>query len=69
MTGVKSFIVQGPGQCVQIGRNLDIWASLGYFLLNKFSNTQAVFNTWFVGDNLRFQKWFDVNVLAFPIKL
>ena len=29
-------------QCDQIGRNFDIWTALGYFLLNKFSNAQAV---------------------------
>ena len=28
--------------CYQIGRNLDIRATLGYFLPNKFSQTQAV---------------------------
>jgi hypothetical protein len=29
-------------QCDQIGQNLDIRATLGYFLPNKFSQTQAV---------------------------
>jgi hypothetical protein len=29
-------------QCGQIGRNFDIWATLGYFLLNKFLTTQVV---------------------------
>jgi hypothetical protein len=32
----------GYDQCDQIGQNFDIWATLGYFLLNKFSNTKAV---------------------------
>jgi hypothetical protein len=41
---------------------ISTWATLGYFLPN-FSNTQAIQHKVC----LRFQKWFDVNVLGFQI--
>jgi hypothetical protein len=33
---------QALNQCDQIGRNFDIWATLGNFLFNTFSHTQVV---------------------------
>ncbi len=82
ITAVKCFIVQAPGKRKQtkkfqsIGTGVTrlgeistfglLQATLGYFLPHKFQNTQAV---WFVADILRFQKWFDVDVLGFQIKL
>jgi len=49
--------------------NFDIWTVLGYFSLNKFSNTQAVSAHFVANKYLRFQKWFDVDVLGFQIML
>ncbi len=48
-------------QCDQIGRYFSIWATLGYFLLNKFLPKQT---SRFVVI-IRFQTWFDVDILAF----
>jgi len=42
--------VESLDQCDQIGGNFDSWANLGYFLHNKFSNTNKQFQRWFVGD-------------------
>jgi hypothetical protein len=44
ITGKKSKkkVLINPSQCDQIGQNLAIWATLGYFLLNQFSPKQAV---------------------------
>ncbi len=56
-------------QCDQIGRNLDILATLGYNLHKQIFKCTSRFITWFVVDILRFQKWFDVDVLGFQIKL
>ncbi len=56
-------------QCDQIWRNLAIWPTLGYFLLNLFFTLTNRFHTLFVVGILRFQMWFDVDVLNFQIKL
>jgi len=56
-------------QCDQIGRNVTILASLGYFLRNQFFTQTSSFQTWFVVGILGFQMFFDVDVLGFKIKL